>query len=332
MNHKKILFSGIQPSGVLHLGGYIGAMKNWVQLQNEYDCLFSIVDLHAITVRQDPKLLRQRCYDFFSLYVACGLDPLKNIIFCQSHVPAHSELAWILNCYAMVGELNRMTQFKDKSQKYKHNINVGLFAYPVLQAADILLYQTDVVPVGIDQKQHLELAREIAVRFNNVYGETFRIPEPFIPSKAEGARIMSLQDPTKKMSKSDENEFNFISVLDAPELILKKLQRAVTDSGSEVLYSDDKPGVSNLLTIFSAISNKPIAKLEEEYIGSGYGRFKKELAEAIIEFLKPIQQRYYELRKDETNLHMLLRKNAERAADKAAPTLTKVHALLGFVP
>lgn len=328
---KKVLFSGIQPSGKLHLGAYVGAIKNWLKLQQEYDCLFSIVDLHTITVKQDPELLRQRCYEFLALYLACGLDPKKNIIFVQSHVAAHAQLTWVLNCIAGMGELGRMTQFKDKSQKFASNINVGLFDYPVLQAADILLYKTNIVPVGADQKQHIELCRDIAIRFNNTYGEVFTIPEPYIPKAEAGARIMSLQEPEKKMSKSDANENSIIGLLDDPKVIIKKFKRAVTDSDSEVRFADDKPGVSNLLTIYSVITDKPIAAIESEYQDMGYGKFKSDLGEVMVEFLQPIQARYQELRSDEPMLNAILFDGAERARDLAEPMLNRVHEALGFI-
>ncbi len=328
---KQILFSGIQPSGKLHLGAYVGAIKNWLKLQQEYDCLFSIVDLHTITVKQDPELLRQRCYEFLALYLACGLDPEKNIIFVQSHVAAHAQLTWILNCVAGMGELGRMTQFKDKSQKFASNINVGLFDYPVLQAADILLYKTNIVPVGADQKQHVELCRDIAIRFNNAYGEIFTVPEPYIPKAEAGARIMSLQEPEKKMSKSDANENSFIGLLDDPKAIIKKMKRAVTDSDSEVRFADDKPGVSNLLTIYSVITDKPIAAIESEYQNMGYGKFKGDLGEIMVEFLQPIQARYQELRSDESMLNAILFDGAERARHLADPMLDRVHEALGFI-
>jgi len=256
-NRKRpVLLSGIQPSGNLMIGNYIGALKNWVELQDQYDCLFVLVDLHAITVKQDPADLRRRSFEFLCLYLACGIEPEKNTIFVQSHVPGHSELSWILNCFTYVGELNRMTQFKEKSTRHNTNVNVGLFDYPVLMAADILLYGTDLVPVGHDQKQHLELARNIAERFNNIYGEIFTVPEPYIPKV--GARIMSLQDPTSKMSKSDDNPNNYVALLDSPDIVRNKIKRAVTDSGSEIKYDESKPGICNLLSIYSAITERAI--------------------------------------------------------------------------
>jgi tryptophanyl-tRNA synthetase len=329
--HKPIVFSGIQTSGNLNLGGYIGAIKNWVKLQNDYDCIFSLVDLHTITVRQDPNLLHQRLYDFLALYIACGLDPQKSIIFCQSHVAAHAQLAWILNCYTYMGELGRMIQFKEKSKKYADNINIGLFAYPVLQAADILLYQTNLVPVGVDQKQHIELARDIAMRFNGIYGEIFTIPEPYISPVNQGGKIMSLLEPTKKMSKSDTNENNIINLLDSADIVVKKMQRAVTDSDKDIRFHDSKPGVSNLLCIYSNVTNKSIEQLEQEYLGKGYGVFKNDLAQAIIEFLKPIQKQYFELRQDQMIMDAILKTGAERAQKLAQATLNKVHEVIGFI-
>ncbi len=332
MARKPVLFSGIQPTGNLMIGNYIGAIKNWVHRQDEYDCIFALVDLHAITVRLNPNEFRQRCYDLVSLYMACGLNPNKSLIIAQSHVPEHAELGWVLNCYTSMGELNRMTQFKDKSKKNSDNINAGLFDYPVLMAADILLYQTNLVPVGDDQKQHMELTRDIAIRFNNTYPSTFTVPEPYIPPKASGGRIMGLQDPTAKMSKTDINEQNYIALLDSPDVVMKKMKRAVTDSGSDIRVADDKPGVSNLLTLLSAVTDKPISSLESDYTGCGYGQFKKDVADAIIEFLTPIQARYDEIRADETALQQQLRQAAALARERAKPTLSKVHDALGFIP
>lgn len=326
---KPVLFSGIQPSGHLMIGNYIGALKHWVDLQNKHDCLFALVDMHTITVKQDPKLLRERCYDFLALYIACGIDPKKNTIFVQSHVPAHTQLSWILNCYTYMGELNRMTQFKDKSAKYTANINAGLFDYPVLMAADILLYNTKIVPVGDDQKQHLELTRDLAIRFNNIYGEIFTIPEPYIPPI--GARIMGLQEPEKKMSKSDTNENNYVALLDPPDVIRKKLKRAVTDSASEVRFHESKSGVSNLLTLYSSITKQSIDALEKHYQGCGYGVFKNDLAEALVEFLTPIQKHYLELRNDTTAMHKILEHGAEIANDRANKMMKKVFDVIGFI-
>ncbi len=333
MNESKKLniFSGIQPSGELTIGGYIGAIKNWVTLQHEYQCLFMLADLHTLTVLQDPEMLRKRCYDFLALYIACGIDPAKNILFAQSHVPEHTQLSWILNCYAHMGELNRMTQFKDKSKQHAANINVGLFGYPVLMAADVLLYQTHYVPVGEDQKQHLELIRDLALRFNHRYGDVFTIPEPYIPK--QGARIMSLQDPTQKMSKSDANLHNFITLLDEPDTIRHKLKRATTDSGHEIRFNlTEKPGISNLLVLFSAVTDKTILALETSYQhANGYGQFKQDVSEAIIAFLSPIQSRYQALRKDETELQRILHQGALAAREKASATLKKVYTLVGLM-
>jgi tryptophanyl-tRNA synthetase len=327
---KPVLFSGIQPSGNLMIGNYVGAIKHWVELQNQYDCIFSLVDLHTITVRQDPKQLRERCYDFLCLYIACGVDPDKNTIFVQSHVPAHAQLAWILNCYTYIGELNRMTQFKDKSKRYESNINAGLFDYPVLMAADILLYNTKLVPVGEDQKQHLEITRDIALRFNNIYGDVFTIPEPFIPPM--GARIMSILDPTQKMSKSDSNANNYIALLDDPDLIRQKMKRAVTDSGSEIRFLESKPGVSNLLTLYAALTDTTIPEIEQQYVNCGYGKFKSDLAEVAVEFLKPIQQRYKELREDTARLKDILSRGAEQARSRADEMLNRVSDVIGLIP
>ncbi len=326
---KPVLLSGIQPSGQLTLGNYIGAIRNWVNLQADYDCLFLLVDLHAITVRQDPAELRRRCREFLGLYIACGIDPERNTLCVQSQVPGHSQLSWILNCYTMIGELNRMTQFKDKSRKNTDNINAGLFSYPVLMAADILLYDTALVPVGDDQKQHLELTRDVAQRFNGVYGEVFRIPEPYIPPV--GARIMGLQTPEAKMSKSDDNEGNGIYLLDEPKRIAKKIKRAVTDSGSEVRAAPDKPGVSNLLSIFSAVTGRSVAELEAEYGDSGYGRFKGDLADAVVAFIEPVQERYRALQEDPAQLDAILARGAERARARADSKLRAVHDALGFL-
>lgn len=329
-NNKPVLLSGIQPSGRLTLGNYIGAIKHWVTLSESYTCYFPVVDLHTITVRQDPALLRERSYDFLVTNIACGLAPEKNTLFIQSHVPEHCELAWILNCHTQMGELNRMTQFKDKSQKNPSNINAGLFSYPVLQAADILVHNANLVPVGADQKQHLELTRDIAIRFNNLYGDTFTIPEPYIPKS--GGRIMSLQDPEKKMSKSDDVEGNYIAILDPPEKIRKKFKRCVTDSGSDIRVADDKPGISNLLHILSAVTDKSIEELEKEFSGSGYGDFKMAVADAVINVLTPIQERYQAIRADDVYLNKVLHAGAETAQVGAATVLQQVKEVLGFIP
>lgn len=330
---KPILLSGIQPSGDLMLGNYIGSIKNWVKLQDDYHCLFSLVNMHAITVEQDPALLAKRSLDLVTLYLASGIDPKKSTIFIQSHVPEHSELAWVLNCATYMGELNRMTQFKDKSQKHETNINVGLYDYPVLMAADILLYQSELVPVGADQKQHLELTRDLAKRFNNRFKQDiFKIPEPFIPETTSGGRIMSLQDPTSKMSKSDENKNNIIGLLDDPKMIIKKFKKAQTDSGSEIHYDlDNKPGVSNLLTIYSVISGLSIPEVEKHFEGKMYGHLKVELGELVAEYLRPIQEEFYRIRENETELKAILKQGAEHAQAKAQQTLKAVHEAIGFV-
>ncbi len=328
---KKVIFSGMQPSGVITLGNYLGALKNWTNLQEEYNCLYCIVDMHAITVRQDPATLRKNARDLLMLYIAAGLDPEKNIIYMQSHVSAHAELAWILNCFTYMGELSRMTQFKDKSNKHSDNINVGLFAYPSLMAADILLYQTDLVPVGVDQKQHLELTRDIAIRFNNAYGETFRVPEPYI-SKV-GAKIMSLQEPTKKMSKSDEDINATLSILDDPDTIVRKFKRAVTDSDAAVRYDElQKPGISNLMTIYSVITGMGMDQIEAEFEGKGYGDFKLKVAEAVTEELRPLQEKFKALSKDKAYIDTIIKKNAETANYLATKTLRKVQKKVGFPP
>jgi tryptophanyl-tRNA synthetase len=329
-NKKPVLLSGIQPTGKLHIGHYLGAIKNWFSLQDTHQCLFMLVDLHAITIRQDPNEFKKNCYNLLALYLALGLDPQKSLIFLQSHVSQHSQLAWILNCYTYMGELSRMTQFKDKSKQHEQNINVGLFSYPTLMAADILLYDTNLVPVGADQKQHIEITRDIAMRFNNIYGNIFTIPKPYIPEL--GARVMSLQDPNKKMSKSDSLDENLINLLDTPEKIAKKIKRAVTDSGSEVRFDlAEKPGVANLLTIFSLVTGKTISDLEKDYVGSGYGKFKNDLAEAVNAFLAPIQLRFREIRADESQLQTILHANATKAKVLAAKTLKKVSEVLGFI-
>lgn len=327
---KPIILSGIQPSGELNIGHYLGALRSWVQLQHEYDCLFALVDMHAITVRQNPAELRKRCYDLLALYVACGIDPEESVIFIQSHVPAHAELAWILNCYTYMGELNRMTQFKDKSQKHHTNINAGLFSYPVLMAADILLYQADLVPVGADQKQHLELTRDIAVRFNEAYGETFKVPEAYIPPT--GARIMSLQDPASKMSKSDPNPKSYISLLDPLDEARNKIKRAVTDSETTVVYDENRPGIANLIRIHNGITGESFESIENRYAGKGYADFKADLAEIVVEFLKPIQGRYKEIREDKKILEGILERGAEEAFKRSRKTLSKVYRKIGFVP
>ena len=329
---KPVVLSGIQPSGHMTIGNYIGAMRNWISMQEDHDTLFSLVDLHAITVKQDPKALRERCYDFISLYLACGIDPDKSTVFIQSHVHEHAELGWILNCYAYMGELNRMTQFKEKSSKQSANINVGLFDYPVLMAADILLYGTDKVPVGEDQKQHLELTRDIAARFNNHYKtDIFTVPEPFIPK--QGARIMSLQDPRNKMSKSDTNEKNFVSLLDEPKKIIKKLKSAVTDSDMDIRYDrEEKPGVSNLIELMAGVTDRSIDEVVEAYKDvQGYGYLKVDTGEAIVALVEPIQQRYHEIRNDHLALQNILKQGAEKASERAQIQLAKVKDAIGLI-
>ena len=333
MSNKPIVLSGCQPSGQLTHGNYMGALKQWVSMQDDHDCLYMIVDLHAITVRQDPKQLAEACLDGLSLYLACGIDPQKSTLFLQSHVPEHAQLSWVLNCYAQMGELNRMTQFKDKSAKNENNINVGLYSYPVLQAADILLYQADKVPVGEDQKQHLELTRDIATRVNNLYSDVFRLPDPYIPDF--GARIMSLQEPEKKMSKSDNNPNNFIGLLEDPKKLAKKIKRAVTDSDEQAnIYFNptEKPGVSNLLTLLSLATGKSIKELEPEYTDKMYGHLKGDVADAVVALLEPIQARYAEIRADRAYLDDVMRQGAEKASARAAETLAKVYKAVGFIP
>ena len=330
MEQKKRIFSGMQPSGVITLGNYLGALKNWTKLQDEYDCLYCIVDMHAITVRQDPVKLRKQARDLLVQYLAVGLDPEKNIIYYQSHVPQHAELAWILNCYTYMGELNRMTQFKDKCAKHADNINAGLFTYPSLMAADILLYQTDLVPVGEDQRQHLELTRDIAQRFNGIYGDVFKVPDAYIGKV--GARVMALQEPTKKMSKSDENQNNIITLMDDPKVIMNKMKRAMTDSDTEVRFAEEKPGISNLLSIYCAVTGKTIAEAEKEFAGKGYGTLKDAVADAIVGELEPLQKRFLEIRSDKQLINSLVQSGAERAQKVANKTLWKVQKKVGFGP
>ncbi|MBQ8333167.1 MAG: tryptophan--tRNA ligase [Clostridia bacterium] len=327
---QKVVFSGVQPSSVLTIGNYLGAIRNFADFSDTYHCYYCVVDEHAITVRQVPADLRKRTYETLALYMACGLDPEKNTLFVQSHVSAHAELGWILDCYTMFGELSRMTQFKDKSAKNADNVNAGLFTYPALMVADILLYQTDMVPVGQDQKQHLELARDVAARFNSVYGDTFVVPEPYIPKTT--AKIMSLAEPTKKMSKSDDNENATVRILDPKDVIIRKFKRAVTDSGSEVRYDEaEKPGVSNLMSIYGAFTGKTIEETEREFAGKGYGDFKLAVGEACADALAPVQAEFARLAADKAYLEDVMAKGAEAAARDAARTMSKVRRKLGFI-
>ncbi|MCD8255415.1 MAG: tryptophan--tRNA ligase [Oscillospiraceae bacterium] len=329
-NEKKVLLSGIQPSGDLHLGNYLGAIRNWARLADEFDCYFFMADMHTITVRQDPPTLRRHTLQQLAQYIACGLDPQRNTLFIQSHVHEHAELAWVLGCYTMFSELSRMTQFKDKSSKHSENINAGLFTYPALMAADILLYQPDFVPVGEDQKQHCELTHDIAQRFNNLYGEVFKVPEPYIPKV--GARIMSLTDPASKMSKSDAAGCVFL--LDKPEDIMRKFKKAVTDSDTErcVRYDPQtKPGVANLMSIYASCTGKTFDEIEAEFEGKGYGVFKPAVGEAVAETLRPIREESERIMKDKAYLESVYRDGAERASRTARRTLNKVYKKVGFV-
>lgn len=330
---KKIVFSGAQPSGQLSIGNYIGALRQWVNMQDDYDCIYCVVDEHAITVRQDPKNLFNACFDTMAIYLALGIDPAKSTIFVQSHVSAHAELGWILNCYTQNGELSRMTQFKDKSARYGNaNVTVGLYDYPCLMAADILLYQTNLVPVGIDQMQHLELTRDIAYRFNTLYGNVFAMPEAFFPK--QGAKVMSLQEPTKKMSKSDDNRNNVITLLEDPKAIVKKIKRAVTDSDEPPVIRFDreaKPGVSNLLELMSCVTNTSIEDLVQHFEGKMYGHLKGEVADAVVAFLEPIQKRFAEIRADESYLRKVMKEGAEKANERATQTLRKAQEAIGFI-
>ena len=325
---KKVLFSGMQATGSLTLGNYLGALKNWVTLSDEYECFYSVVDMHSITVRQDPAELRKRARNLLTLYIAAGLDPEKNCIYYQSHVSGHAELAWILNCFTYMGELNRMTQFKDKAAKHADNINAGLYTYPVLMAADILLYQADVVPVGQDQLQHLEITRDIAQRFNGIYGDVFTIPEPYIGKV--GAKIMSLQNPEKKMSKSDENPNGSIYLMDDPDTVIRKCKRAVTDSEANIAYRDEQPGIRNLIDIYCACTGKTSDETVREFEGRGYGEFKMAVGEAVVSVLKPLQARFEELSKDKGYIDSVIRANGEKAGYCAMKTLRKVHKKIGF--
>ena len=325
---KKIILSGIQPTGIFTLGNYLGAVKNWRQMQSDYKCYYFIADLHSLTVHIDPKLRKQQSLQAFALLLACGLDPEESLIFVQSHVPTHAEMGWILACCSQFGELSRMTQFKDKSAKHPENINAGLFTYPSLMAGDILLYQADYVPVGADQTQHLEFTRDIAARFNHVYGETFKLPEGYFPKL--GARVMSLQDPTSKMSKSDTNPNATISILDEENVIIKKFKRAVTDSEMEVAFREGKDGINNLMTIYSAVTGKSLEDITSEFAGKGYGDFKAAVGEAVSVELRPVRERFNELMADKAELERLMKQGAEIATKISGRTLTKVRKKVGL--
>ena len=326
---KKVILSGIQPTGVFTLGNYIGAVKNWGKMQDEYHCAYFIADLHSLTIRQDPAALRRQSLDAFALLLACGIDPEKSLVFIQSHVPTHSELSWVLSCYTQFGELSRMTQFKDKSARHADNVNAGLFTYPALMAADILLYQADMVPVGDDQRQHLEFTRDIATRFNNLYGSTFKLPEAYIPKA--GARVMSLQEPTKKMSKSDETQNAFITILDEPNVIINKFKRAVTDSEKEVRFSEGKDGINNLMTIYSVFTGKTMEQIEAEFEGKGYGDFKLAVGEVVVEELREVRENFKRYIADKAYLEQVYRAGAEKAAAISARTMTKVKKKVGLL-
>ncbi|MCR5451403.1 MAG: tryptophan--tRNA ligase [Lachnospiraceae bacterium] len=329
MSEKKVLYSGMQATNTLTLGNYLGALKNWVKLHEEYECIFGVMDLHSLTVRQEPATFRKNARSLYALYTAAGLDPKENCVYFQSHVSAHAQLSWILSCFTYMGELSRMTQYKDKAAKHEDNVNAGLFTYPVLMAADILLYQSDVVPVGVDQKQHLEIARDIAGRFNNIYGDVFTIPEAYFGTT--GAKVMSLADPTKKMSKSDENANATVLLLDDRDTIIRKFKRAVTDSDTRVYYSEDKPGVSNLMEIYSAVTGSSFDEIENEFEGKGYGDFKLAVGEAVADELAPLQKRYDELMKDKTYIDECIKENDDKARYMANKTLFKVHHKVGLV-
>lgn len=327
---KKIMLSGIQPTGVFTLGNYIGAIRNWKAMQEQFQCLYFIANLHSLTVRNQPEQLKKLTMDSIALLLACGIDPQKSVLFIQSQVAAHAELSWVLQCHTQFGELSRMTQFKDKSQKHPQNINAGLFSYPDLMAADILLYQADYVPIGADQKQHLEITRDIAVRFNQLYGSTFAIPEPYIPK--QGARIMSLADPSKKMSKSDTNPNGFISILDPPDTIIKKFKRAVTDSEAEVKFREDKAGICNLMSIYSVLTEKSLEQIEVEFDGKGYGDFKMAVGETVVQCLRPIQEAFAKFQNDKVYLEQVYQAGAQQASEIANRTLTCVYDKLGILP
>ncbi len=326
---KKRIFSAIQPSGTITLGNYLGALRNWVKLQDDYECIFAVADLHAITVRQDPKAFRKNILEAYALFLACGIDLEKSLFFIQSHVHTHAEMAWILNCYTQFGELSRMTQFKDKSAKHADNVNAGLFTYPSLMAADILLYQADLVPVGEDQKQHLELSRNIAERFNGIYGKTFTVPDPYIAKV--GARIRSLQDPTKKMSKSDDNTNSWVAILDKPDTIMKKFKRAVTDSDAKVCVGEGKDGINNLIGIMGAVTGKTADEITAEFEGKGYGDFKMAVGEAVVEEVRPIQERFEKLINDKAYLEEQYRRCASIAEKISQRTLDKAMKKIGYL-
>ena len=328
-NEKKIIFSAIKPTGTLNLGGYLGAMKNWVELQDEYNCLYCIADLHALTIKIDPAVLRKNSLDLFALYIACGIDPEKSILFYQSHVSQHAELGWILDCYTMFGELSRMTQFKDKAAKNADNVNAGLFTYPSLMAADILLYQADLVPVGEDQRQHLEICRDIATRFNGRYSETFKLPEAFTPKV--GARVKSLTNPANKMSKSESDANGTVDLLDPRDVVIRKFKKAVTDSEAIVRYADGKDGINNLMNIYSAITGKTFAEIEREFDGKGYGDFKLAVGETVADLLAPIQERFNTIRSDKAEMERIYRDGAEKARYIANKTLRKVYKKVGLI-
>lgn len=330
MEDKKILFSAIQPSGILTIGNYLGALRNFKKLQDDYNGVFALADLHTLTVKQEASTLRANSYELVALYLACGLDPEKSVIFAQSHVSAHAELTWVLNTICYPGELSRMTQFKDKSLKHEDNVNMGLMDYPVLMASDILLYQSELVPIGADQKQHLELARDLAIRFNNRFGETFKVPEGYISKQT--ARVMSLAEPDRKMSKSDANLNAFISMNDDADTIIRKFKRAVTDSDNRIIYSPEKPGISNLLSIYSAFSGKTIEQAEQEFVGKGYGDFKLKVGEAVASVIEPIRQEKNKILSDKAYLDEVLKIGAEKAERLAYKTLSKVYKKLGLLP
>ena len=329
LGDKKVVYSAVQPTGCITLGNFLGAINNWLKTQDDNVNIFAIADLHALTVRQNPAEYRKRALSFFAQYLACGLDPKKSILYFQSHVHQHTELAWVLNCFTYVGEMSRMTQFKDKSAKHAENVNMGLLDYPVLMASDILLYQSDFVPVGIDQKQHLEICRDIAIRFNNIYSPTFTVPEPLFGK--QGTKIYSLQDPTQKMSKSDPDPNGYISLIDEPDVIVKKFRRAVTDCDGRVIYAEDKPGVSNLLTILATVTDRTVQEVEKDFVNKGYAELKNEVADAVVERLRPIKAEYDRLVADKDYLTSVYKEGAENASRIAQRTLSKVYRKIGLI-